>query len=70
VPQPPLQPRQPPRHDPNLTVLPAISAPVDEGVYIPKPPRSAWDRLLWLAGIVILALAVLAYAFLHANPMH
>ncbi len=60
---------QPSRLDPNLTILPAISAPIDQGLFIPKPRPNRWDRLLRVGLVVVLAAAVLAYAFLHATPM-
>ncbi len=59
------------RHDdPNLIVMPSLSAPIDEGRLIPYPPRSRWDKLLAMIVIAMVAGVVLTFAFLRATAFH
>ncbi len=58
-----------PGADPNLTVLPALSAPIDQGILIPRPKRSLWDRLVLVAIGALIGGAGLVAAFLHATAL-
>ena len=48
-------------------MLPTISAPVDQGLLIPYPPRSRWITVFWSVVLVGAAGVALGYAFLRAN---
>ena len=55
--------------DPNLTIMPALRAPIDEGRLIPHPPRNPWNRLLIGIGLVIAAVAFLSYVFVRSSAL-
>lgn len=55
--------------EPRLTRMPHISAPVDDHLLVPNPPRSLWDRMLVRVGLVAAGLALLGYFFIHASAL-
>lgn len=57
------------RSRPTIEVMPHISAPIDDHLLLPKPPRPLWEKILKFGVVLALVMGAMGVIFFRASML-